>query len=104
MAIYFQKSREYDSFFISSEQKSLRLALDALKIMKLKGKITATGGGSDANVFNSLGIPTVILSAGYEKPHAKDEYIKINRMVQSAKLVLNIINLGFNGGIAHLPR
>lgn len=94
--LYFSKKREYDSFFVSRQKKPIKLVLKALKEMNLKGRILSTGGGSDANIFNSMGIPSVILSAGYEKPHAKDEYIKIKRMVQAVRLILNIINAQVN--------
>lgn len=94
--LHFSKNREYNSFFVLKQKKPIKIVLKALKELKLKGRILPTGGGSDANVFNFLGIPTVILSAGYEKPHAKDEYIKISRMIKSVNLILNIIKISGN--------
>ena len=30
----------------------------------------ATGGGSDANIFNAKGLPTVVLGVGFEAIHS----------------------------------
>ena len=50
-----------------------------------------TGGGSDANVLNGKGIATVIMGIGMQKVHTIDEYISLDDMVQTAELVLAII-------------
>ena len=89
--MHFTKTREYNSFYVSKNKNPVKLALKALSNIGKKGNVLSTGGGSDANIFNSIGIPSIILSAGYEKPHAKDEYIKINRMIEAVSLILNII-------------
>ena len=50
-----------------------------------------TGGGSDANIFNSRGIPTVNLTTGMEKVHTTQEYIRIEDLFRLARLVVEII-------------
>ncbi len=51
-----------------------------------------TGGGSDANIFNQKGLSTVILGIGMQKVHTVDEFIRLSDMVDSCRLVLEIIN------------
>jgi len=52
-----------------------------------------TGGGSDANVFNGMGVPTVNLAIGYEHIHTTQEQIKAEDLVSAARLVVEIIRL-----------
>lgn len=53
----------------------------------------ASGGGYDGNFTNFKGIPTVILSVGTEAAHTVNEYINIIDMVDSARLLVSIIEL-----------
>lgn len=50
-----------------------------------------SGGGSDANVFNGLGVPTVNLAVGYEYIHTTKEQIKADDIAKTARLVVEII-------------
>ena len=54
----------------------------------------ATGGGSDANYFNIRGLPTVVLSCGYEKVHTTAERIPLKQLVLLTEWVLAIIDNG----------
>jgi tripeptide aminopeptidase len=49
------------------------------------------GGGSDANIFNSLGIQCAILSTGMDKVHSTQETIKLSDMALTANLVMAIL-------------
>jgi tripeptide aminopeptidase len=48
------------------------------------------GGGSDANVFNERGIPSLIMGAGAHKPHSPEETINLKELGISALLLYNI--------------
>jgi tripeptide aminopeptidase len=50
-----------------------------------------TGGGSDANIFNAAGIPTVIMGVGADRVHTTSERIAIEDMVKGAGIVLDLI-------------
>ncbi len=54
-------------------------------------RLEKTGGGSDANIFNQKGLATVILGIGMQKVHTTEEFIKLSDMVDSCRLVLEII-------------
>ncbi len=86
-------SRAYHSFYVPEKHKVTRLAVEAIESLGMKPKIKSTGGGSDANIFNRLGIPTIILGTGAVHVHTKKEKIKINDMVKSAKLLLEVLRL-----------
>jgi tripeptide aminopeptidase len=49
------------------------------------------GGGSDANVFNAMGIPTCVLGTGMRNIHTNEECIHTDDLVRSAEWVLAIV-------------
>jgi len=53
----------------------------------LKLSTKAGNGGSDANIFNSIGIQTVILGTGMTDVHSTRENINVRDMVKAARLV-----------------
>lgn len=54
-------------------------------------KLTKTGGGSDANIFNGKGIETIILGIGMNDVHTTQENIHIDDMIRTTALVVEII-------------
>jgi len=83
--------RVYKSFEVSKTKKVLSLAVSGMKIAGIKPMVKQTGGGSDANIFNEWGIPTVILGVGADNVHTTREQIRINDLVNGTESVLNII-------------
>ncbi|MNY51167.1 peptidase T [compost metagenome] len=69
----------------------MQLAKKAASQLGLSGRTFHSGGGSDANIFNGLGIPTVNLAVGYENIHTTSERIKADDIVKAAELVLEIV-------------
>ena len=51
------------------------------------------GGGSDANILAALGYKSAILSMGMYEPHAVTEYLKIDEMMQTLKVVRNMMDI-----------
>ena len=48
----------------------------------------ATGGGSDANVFNAHGIATILLGVGYEEIHTPNERIALSSVVDLVEVLV----------------
>lgn len=80
----------YPAFHIPDDAPPVRLAVAAAEALGITPTVTVTGGGSDANFINGLGIPTVILSAGYEKAHTHEEYIPEAELVKLAEWLYGI--------------
>src|SRR5699024_1545076 len=57
-----------------------------------KSRLVTSGGGSDANIISSYGIPTVNLAVGYEYIHTIHERIAISELMKLTKLVIAIVN------------
>jgi len=87
----------YHSFEIKKSAKVVRLASDAIIKAGLKPVYKQTGGGSDANIFNAAGVPTVILGSGMHQVHTTKEYANINEIIKGAEVLLNMVtNETFN--------
>ncbi|AZS14760.1 M20/M25/M40 family metallo-hydrolase [Paenibacillus lutimineralis] len=87
----FNSTIVYPSFHLSEQEPVVVLAQKAAGELGLSGATFMSGGGSDANIFNGLGIPTVNLAVGYEDIHTTRERIKAEDIVKTAELALEII-------------
>lgn len=81
----------YRAFEVPVTHEAMALLKRAAKNIKLKLKVKATGGGSDANIFSSFGLPCLIIGVGADSVHTKKESVSINDMAKGAELVLNVI-------------
>lgn len=86
-------SKEYDAYVLPETAPVVELARQAAESIGLKPVIKATGGGSDANYFNSYGVPTAVLGTGMSKVHTTDEFIKEQDLYGISKLALAIIKV-----------
>lgn len=83
--------REYSAFKLSERDKIVREVMAAARSVGLEPKLVASGGGSDANIFNAHGIRTVNVSTGMEKVHTTEEQIAVADMVECSGLVSAIL-------------
>jgi len=71
----------------------VEVASEAVKNVGRTPQLAATGGGSDANIFTSAGIPTANLGVGYLDIHSKDEKMPITELVKLSELVVELIKV-----------
>lgn len=83
--------KEYDSFKIDENEEVIKIAMSAIKKSGLDPLIESAGGGSDGNIYNQLGIPSIILGMGYENIHTKDEFMRKDDLYKVMEIVLNIV-------------
>ena len=88
-------SREYDGISVDKNELSARLAYEAINKAGLKAEFVEMGGGSDANILNGKGIKMVILGTGMSEVHTKNEFIKIEDMMNITRIILNIIQIAY---------
>ncbi|ANS74913.1 hypothetical protein AWM70_10145 [Paenibacillus yonginensis] len=86
----------YPAYRYDDSDAVVQLAKKAAGELGLSGRTFASGGGSDANVFNGHGIPTVNLAVGYEHIHTTSEQIKAEDIGKAARFVLEIIRQAAN--------
>lgn len=81
----------YPGFHLPESAPLVQRALKAIRALALEPQTHATGGGSDANIFNGHGIPAVALGLGYEAIHSNAEHIPVDQLVLAAQLVTQLI-------------
>lgn len=81
----------YTGYKYEEDEPVVKTAVEAMQRLKLTPKLFYSGGGSDANIFNGLGFPTVNLAIGYEHIHTTKEQIPLRAMVDATKAVLAIV-------------
>ncbi len=81
----------YDSFQVKESSVLVKACLSAVKKIGLRPKLKKTGGGSDANIFNKLGVPCLILGVGGHNVHTSKEYISIRDLVKGTELILVVV-------------
>ncbi|MTI46336.1 MAG: M20/M25/M40 family metallo-hydrolase [Firmicutes bacterium] len=86
-----ETSRMYGAFTIDEGDELVKLVKNACKNIGIKSFTNSTGGGSDTNILNGNGIKALNLGIGERKPHTLEEHIYIKDLVNSSKLVLEII-------------
>jgi tripeptide aminopeptidase len=87
----FQGEIVYPAFNFTENDAVVQLAERAITSLGLTSRLFHSGGGSDANIFNGFGIPTVNLALGYEDIHTTKERIKAADMAKAAEVVVAII-------------
>ncbi|KAA1040147.1 M20/M25/M40 family metallo-hydrolase [Macrococcus equipercicus] len=83
----------YPSFNVAEEAKVVQVAKQAAENIGVTPELIHSGGGSDANIFNSLGVPTIVLAVGYQEIHTKNEKMPIDQLKKLTAQVLEIIKL-----------
>lgn len=84
-------TRMYDSFIIDEDEEIVALLKRGFSNMGIEAAITATGGGSDTNIYNANGIKAVNLGIGMKKAHTLEEHIAIEDLIKSARIVVEIV-------------
>lgn len=82
----------YEGYNFLETDKFVKIAIESAKQLDLPTDLIKSNGGSDANIFNGFGIPTVNLSVGYEHIHTTKERIHLDNLTNLSKYVLTIID------------
>src|SRR5918992_1003983 len=91
--------RDYDRMDVPESAPIVKLVHAAAKSLNLEVKTLATGGGCDANVLNQKGLVVANLSTGMREIHTVNEWLNLNDLHLSARIVLEILRLNAADGI-----
>ncbi len=89
----------YPGFCLSEEALVVQVAVKAAQSLGLTPHLIKSGGGSDANIFNSWGIPTANLGLGMQKVHTTEEFIQVADLVTSVRYMVEIIKKTVEGNL-----
>ena len=90
--------KDFPRTHIPDDHPVIKLATRAAENLGRKMKTKTTGGGADANIFFEKGIFTGVLGTGMRDMHTVRESVKLDDMVRTAELLLEIIRLHSQGG------
>jgi tripeptide aminopeptidase len=88
---------EYRAFELAKNHPVVRLGRAAVESLGLEPRYLSSGGGSDANVFNARGIPTINLDCGMMRVHTPEEHISTAELTTLVRLVEAVIMLAGRG-------
>ncbi|HWO76183.1 MAG TPA: tripeptidase T [Bacillus sp. (in: firmicutes)] len=81
----------YPGFKYSKDDQVVQIAQKAAAKIGRSSELLKSGGGSDANVFAGMGVPTVNLAVGYEEIHTTNERMPIEELNKLTEMVIAII-------------
>lgn len=81
----------YNGFKIEKGEPILKAVEAAANKLGMVYEEKSSGGGSDANVYSAEGYTSVNLATGMSKVHTTEEFIEKKDVIDSARLVLGII-------------
>ncbi|MGL4819233.1 MAG: M20/M25/M40 family metallo-hydrolase, partial [Bacilli bacterium] len=90
-SVTFDSDVMYPSFKYTDGDEVVEVAKRAAEAIGRTPSLHQSGGGSDANVFNGHGVPTVNLAIGYEEIHTKNERMPITELKKAAEMVVAIV-------------
>ena len=83
--------RMYGAFNVDESDEIVSMMKKVFSNMGVDVNVTSTGGGSDTNILNANGIKAINLGIGMKKAHTLEEYIAIEDLLNSARMVVEII-------------
>ncbi len=89
--VYVEK--DFSRTFIPDEHPVVLLACKAAENLGRKMVTKTTGGGADANILFGKGIVTGVLGTGMRDMHTVRESVRLDDMVKTVELLLEIIRL-----------
>jgi tripeptide aminopeptidase len=86
-------SRDYNRMNLDESAPVVRWVLAASRALNVKIECEKTGGGCDANVFNSQGRNIANLGTGMRDIHTTHEYLLLEEFFQTARVVLQMLQI-----------
>ena len=90
--------KDFPRTHIPDDHPVIKLATRAAENLGREMKTKTTGGGADANIFFEKGIFTGVLGTGMRDMHTVRESVKLDDMVRTTELLLEIIRLHSQAG------
>lgn len=83
----FSSQLNYDGFRFAPDAPVRQRTAAALSQLGYTVQAVEGGGGSDANIYTSLGVPTLNIGIGYEDIHSTNEHVTLSDIMRAAEVV-----------------
>lgn len=87
----FQVVRQFPAMHLTEQDLVVRHLSSAAARLGRRLNFTVAGGGSDANIFNGYGLPTIILGIGMTDVHTTDESVRLSDLVRTTELLVSLL-------------
>lgn len=81
----------YPAYSFGPNDEIVKIAEEAAQLIGVQTELVPSGGGSDANIINGYGLPTINLGIGMENVHSIEEKISVANLVNAAKYTVAMI-------------
>jgi tripeptide aminopeptidase len=97
---------EFESYSLDSQSPVVQLGERAVAALGLVPQLRTAGGGSDANVLNAWGTPTINLCTGMTHAHSNGESLALDELERLCELCLQMMVLAGQGSKSdgHVPQ
>ena len=85
--------QDYLGYSLKKEDSFVKEIVQVIKKTGLTPHFTASGGGSDANIFREKGLNAVNLTSGMIEPHTYNECIAVDDLIKGTEIIINILSL-----------
>jgi tripeptide aminopeptidase len=89
--------KDFPLTYVPDDHQVVTLACRAAENLGRKMKTKTSGGGADANIFFEKGIMTGVLGTGMRDMHTVRESVRLDEMVRTTELLLEIIRVHAEG-------
>lgn len=89
--------RHYRAYHVPDDAKVVQVGQRAARNLGYDPVLRTTLGGSDANIFNAMGIPTIVCGTGMEKIHTHEEFVARKDLVALARLAVELATTAASG-------
>jgi len=90
-AVNIQMEPEYEGFRLDDNEPFLVHIEAAITACGVTPQRITTGGGSDANIFNTCGIVCVNISNGMMQIHSPEEHISVDNLVAGTEILIRLV-------------
>ncbi len=90
--------RCFHAFDLNPASKPVVYLAAALEECGFEPELTASGGGSDANVLNREGLPAAVMNIGLVNAHSKDEYVTKEELLAMTRVITRLSYLAGSEG------
>jgi tripeptide aminopeptidase len=90
-SVEFESTIDFPPFSIGKDSESYRMTAAALRAVGLDPTPIDDRNGSDANMLNAHGIPTINIGIGAQNPNANDEFILLEDLHKSEEIAKELI-------------
>jgi tripeptide aminopeptidase len=85
-SVTFSSHLNYDGFRFDEAAPVRKRVQAALTLLGYEVRAVEGGGGSDANIYTSLGVPTLNIGIGYEDIHSTSEHVALDDIRRAAEV------------------